>query len=190
MGKVLWSLLVLACFSIAPANGQEENHSQERAKTEQPKAFHAYRVDFVISELEDGKKINSRHYSMDLNSGDHQQLKIGTRVPVATGSASGPEASALVNTQFQYMDVGTNIICRLDEHGDDVDLDVHGDFSNFSAPDTQHASANVVHQPIIRSMIINGSTLASLSKAVVIGVVDDPNSNREFQLEATVTKLK
>jgi len=39
-------------------------------------------------------------------------LKIGDRVPIATGSFSGgggASVSPLVNTQFQYLDVGVNI---------------------------------------------------------------------------------
>jgi general secretion pathway protein D len=37
-------------------------------------------------------------------------LKIGDRVPIATGSFAGTSTgSALVNTQFQYLDVGVNI---------------------------------------------------------------------------------
>ena len=31
---------------------------------------------------------------------------------------------------------------------------------------------------------------AALGKPVIIGAVDDPNSNRQFQLEATATRLK
>jgi hypothetical protein len=32
--------------------------------------------------------------------------------------------------------------------------------------------------------------LLVVGKPIVIGSVDDPNSNRQFQLEVTVTKLK
>ena len=45
--------------------------------------------------------------------GQRAQLKIGQRIPVATGSyssgASTSVVSSLVNTQFQYLDVGVNI---------------------------------------------------------------------------------
>src|SRR5690348_18126651 len=54
-------------------------------------------------------------------------LKIGDRVPIATGSfgAAGGlgGVSALVNTQFQYLDVGVNI--RSEEHTSELQSPVH-----------------------------------------------------------------
>jgi hypothetical protein len=189
----LWILAMFLALGLGSAHAQDENNSNEPAKAQQQKApLHAYRIDFGINELEDGKKINTRHYSMNLNSGDGEEIKIGTRVPVATGSysADGKDVNPLVNTQFQYMDVGTRIWCRLDERENEVGLSVRGEFSNISKADEQHGPVQLAHQPIIRNMSIGGSTLATPGKTVMIGVVDDPNSNREFQLEATVTRLQ
>jgi hypothetical protein len=39
-------------------------------------------------------------------------------------------------------------------------------------------------------MVIIGSTIIIPGKPVIIGSVADPNSNREFQLEVTATKLE
>jgi hypothetical protein len=39
-------------------------------------------------------------------------------------------------------------------------------------------------------MRIEASTVAVLGKTMVVGVVDDPNSKHQYQLEVTVTKLK
>ena len=188
---MLGFLIVFVAVGLQLAYGQDENKTKEPAKAEQPKAsLHAYRVDFAINELEEGKKINSRRYSMNLDAGDGQEIRIGTRVPVATASLDGKDVNPLVATQFQYLDVGTRIWCRLDEHGDDVGLSVKGEFSNFSPPDEEHGVQTRLRQPIIRNMSIGGSTLAVPGKTVVIGVVDDPNSNREFQLEATATRVR
>jgi general secretion pathway protein D len=52
----------------------------------------------------------------------HATLKIGDRVPIATGSFSpgvgGGGINALVNTQFQYLDVGVNIDITPHIHSD------------------------------------------------------------------------
>ena len=136
--------------------------------------IHSYRVEFAITELEGDKKINSRHYSMVQNSGTWNEIKIGTRVPVQTPQEPGGA-----------LDVGTSINCRLTEAGDDLALEVHSDFSNFSTPNEAQSS-----RPIVRQFRIGGSTLATSGKPVVIGALDDPNSNRQFQLQATATKLK
>ena len=171
--------------ALTPLQAQEDSKpaaADNRVKAERPeKPVHAYRIDFSIAELEDGKKINSRHYSMDLNSGSWNEIKIATRIPVVTEAYSGkPDV-----TQFQYIDVGTTISTRLEERGDELALDVHAEFSNIASTSEQHSP-----QPIIRQIKISGSTLAEAGKPVAIGAVDDPNSNRTFQLEATATRLK
>jgi hypothetical protein len=168
----------LTFCGLSFARPQEEtkpaSEENKTTKVERPvKPVHAYRVDFSISELEGGKKINTRHYLMDLNSGPWSQIKIGTRVPVSPTQGS-----------FQYIDLGTSIDCELEEQGVSLVLDVRSDFSNLSSPE-EHSS-----QPIIRQIKINGRTITEAGKAVLIGAVDDPNSSRQFQLEATVTSVK
>ncbi len=142
---------------------------------------HSYRLDFTINELEEGKKINSRQYSMNLNSGDQNEIKIGTRVPVEVKQG-----------EIQYLDVGTNIWCRLRDRVDiswlanDLMLNVRSDLSNFAIADQQGQST----RPVIRQVKIDSSAIASTGKSTVIGAVDDPNSKRQFQLEVTVTRVK
>src|SRR6202041_3705914 len=67
--------------------------------------------------------------------GQKASLKIGERVPVATGSfqsgISGLSVSGLVNTQFQYIDVGVNIDVTPHIHPDgDVTLKISLDVSS------------------------------------------------------------
>jgi hypothetical protein len=170
---VCLGLVLATSWNLRSAGAQEEH--KPAAETTGAKVVHAYRVDFSINELQDGKKTNTRHYSMILTSGDRNQVKIGTRVPVSTAQ-----------TGFQYLDVGTNISCRIvDGSGEDLMLEVHADFSNLSSPEEQHSA-----QPIIRQVTLSGTTVTTPGKSVIIGAADDPNSDRQFQLEATVTKLR
>jgi hypothetical protein len=140
------------------------------------KPVHAYRLDFSVNELEDGKKINTRQYSLNLNADDANEIKIGTRVPI--DSKQG---------EFQYMDVGTSIWCRIGERSDGIPLSVRAEISNFAMPDQ---GSGHEFRPVIRQLKINASTLVLLGKPLVVGSVDDPNSKRQFQLEVTVTKLR
>jgi hypothetical protein len=156
-----------------PAIQESKSKPDQHEKPVQP-----YRLDFTLNELEAGKKINTRHCSMNLTAGSTNEIKIGTRVPVSTGAGS----------QFQYMDVGTNIWANLREVGNDLQLDVRSDVSNLdmsSARDHSNSSA-----PIVRQIQINGKTLLVTGKAITVGTIDDPNSNHEFQLEVTSTKLR
>jgi|ERR1700722_1983433 hypothetical protein len=140
-------------------------------------AVHAYRLDFSVKELEDAKIINTRQYSMNLQANDANEIKIGTRVPVETGEGH----------QFQYIDVGTNIWCRIEERPDGIPLSVKAEVSNFAIP--EQSTGHELH-PIIRQLQIKASTLAQLGKPMIVGSVDDPNSKRQFQLEVTVNRLK
>ena len=90
--------------------------------------------------------------------------------------------------QLEYLDVGTNIGCRLHDStelrslANDVSLNVKADVSNLASEQRG--------QPVIRQLRIEASTIVELRKTTVVGIVDDPNSKRQFQLEVTVTRLK
>src|SRR5262249_27853346 len=82
--------------------------------------------------------------------GQKASLKIGDRVPVATGSfqpgIGGVGINPLVNTQFQYLDVGVNIDITPRIHaGREVTLKVMMDISNV----TGQSNIGGISQPII-----------------------------------------
>jgi len=188
-----WTIAVLGfiiCWAAtaraqdaAPAKNNDEAKASAQAKSDaetaarrEEKPIHAYRLDFSVNELEDGKTINTRQYSMNLQADDANEIKIGTRVPVETGQG-----------QFQYMDVGTSIWCRIGERAEGIPLSVRAEISNFAI--TEQSTGHEYH-PVIRQLQIKASTLAQLSKPMIVGSEDDPNSKRQFQLVVTVTRLK
>ncbi len=82
--------------------------------------------------------------------GQKASLKIGDRVPVATGSfqpgIGGVGINPLVNTQFQYLDVGVNVDVTPRVHANgDVTLKVAMDISSV----TGNANIGGIQQPII-----------------------------------------
>ena len=82
--------------------------------------------------------------------GQKASLKIGDRVPVATGSfqpgIGGVGINPLVNTQFQYLDVGVNIDITPRIHaGREVTLKIMMDISNV----TSQTNIGGISQPII-----------------------------------------
>jgi hypothetical protein len=164
---------ILMAGGVAIARAQDPTASKPASEAE--KATNAYRLDFSVNEIEEGKKINTRQYSMNLNAEDANEIKIGTRVPVEAKQG-----------EFQYLDVGTNIWSRIGERSNGLALSVRAEISNFAMPDQQTQMA----RPVLRQLSIKASTVAQLGKPMIVGSVDDPNSKRQFQLEVTVTKLK
>jgi 3D (Asp-Asp-Asp) domain-containing protein len=166
-------LVISLCWSTPISRAQEQTPAKTQAESVD-KATNAYRLDFTINEIEDGKKVNARQYSMNLNAGDANSIKIGTRVPVEAKQG-----------EFQYIDVGTNIWSRVKERDNGLALEVRAEISNFAIPDQANRS-----MPLLRQMQINASTVMLPGRSTVVGSVDDPNSKRQFQLEVTVTRLK
>jgi hypothetical protein len=186
---VLWSLVFLGiifCGEMGIGRAQETAPSKNTAQTEpatdvkqkssEPRPIEDYNLDFAINELEDGKKINSRQYSLKLNTNDSNEIKIGTRVPVETKEG-----------EFQYLDVGTNIWAQIREQKGQMELVVRAEVSNFAIP--EQGDKRDPH-PALRQLKISGSTLLPISRPMVLDSVDDPNSKRTFQLEVMATKLK
>lgn len=82
--------------------------------------------------------------------GQKATLKIGDRVPIATGSfqpgIGGVGINPLVNTQFQYLDVGVNIDITPRVHaGREISLKLTLDVSAV----TSHVSIGGIDQPVI-----------------------------------------
>ncbi len=180
MRKIIAALIVVITVGLyagaRPAEAQDE--SKPKANPIAP-----YRLDFSLDELQDGKKINTRHYTSQLVAGQENDIRIGLRVPVVTGDTKGEK-------QYQYLDVGTNIKCDSRERGDDIELIVDAEVSDIDTPAPGAPLATPYLAPIIRQVKIEGRVLLTTGKPILIGSVDDPNSKREFQLEVTATKLR
>jgi hypothetical protein len=175
---MLWLVVLGIAFwsGAATARAQEGTSAKPMADDTQ-KAAAAFRIDFALDETEDGKTINTRHYSMNLVPGfaTSNEIKIGTRVPV-----EGKDGN------MQYIDVGTTIWSRMVERGDSLQLEVRAELSNFANPEQESRTT----MPLLRQLHISASTVATIGKPTVVGIVDDPNSKRQFVLAVTVTKLK
>jgi hypothetical protein len=163
----------------AKPSAQTETSSDEKPAAQREKEkvpLDTYHLAFLLAELEDGKKINTREYSTTVTTNEGNEIKIGTRVPVEAKEG-----------EFQYLDIGTNIFARISESRGQTELNVRAEISNFAGPEEQDKPDT---HPIIRQVKMTGSTELPLSKSIVIASADEPNSKRQFQLEVTATKVK
>jgi hypothetical protein len=181
-------ILLMAICGVVFCSSASVGHAQETAKPQtedQSKEVHKKlppmpcRLEFTLSEMQDGKKINTRHYSMDLNVGEQDKIRIGTKAPLEVGEQGG-------NIQVTYQDVGTAIWANLDERQDVIVLRVSAEVSSFASP---YEVSHPGDRPFFREISFHGSTVVAFGKALSIATLDDPNSDHQFQLEVTVTKL-
>ncbi len=110
--------------------------------------------------------------------GQKASLKIGERVPVATGSfqpgIGGVGINPLVNTQFQYLDVGVNIDITPHVHADgEVTLKMMMEISSV----TGQSSIGGISQPIIGQRKIEHEIRLKDGEANLLGgIMDDPQT--------------
>jgi general secretion pathway protein D len=102
-------------------------------------------------------------------------LKIGERVPVATGSfqpgIGGVGINPLVNTQFQYLDIGVNIDVTPHIHGDrEVTLKISMEVSSVVG----QSSIGGISQPIIgQKKVEHEVRLRDGESSLIGGILDD-----------------
>jgi hypothetical protein len=177
--KMLMGVLLLVLLTGATAVKRAHAQVPVIANPSAEKSTAAYRLDFSVNEMEDGKKINSRQYSMIIKPEGSNEVKIGTRVPVEASQGN-----------WQYLDVGTNLWSRLEDLQGQIGLVARADISNFATPEEIQSLQRDSRRPLIRQLHIDASTIAVLGKPMLLGSVDDPASKRQFQLEVTVNKLR
>jgi len=184
---ILFTITVTLILMVGKSVSRAQEKEDKTEKVSKPPV--AYHLDFSLNELEDGKKINTRQYSMNvlavqsgprLPIGYEKDLKIGTRVPVEMDQG-----------KMEYLEIGTSIRCQLfgDETGL-ISLDARADVSNLVPRNEKDQYMPAGRNPILRQLQIQSSGTVTLGKPMSLGTVDDPDSKRQFQLEVTVTKMR
>lgn len=160
--------------------------AQETSKTDVPqvKSMDSYNVEFTVNELENGKKINSRTYSMQIPNDpirgaqlpwtEWKRLRVGSQVPIPAGEKG-----------FNYKDVGMDIDCRyfLMENGK-LTMATIWEYSSLGGEQGHEMSL-----PVFRHVRSEVETVVSLDKPTVISEVDDVASTHRYSFEVKVTKI-
>ena len=176
-------LTLVVCFfpCARPLTAQEEkpgNVSKDTVLPPKAKSSDAYRVEYSVRELEDGKKINSRSYKLLVQKDEWQRIRVGSRVPYLAGEK-----------QIQYADVGINIDCRVTE-ARERDVTLHSVFDSSSLAREERVVGEGVSNPVFRHVRAESATPIVLGKPTVIDVVEDVISSHQYEIEVTVTNVK
>ena len=108
-------------------------------------------------------------------------MKIGSRIPIATGSyqtgAATALVSSLVNTQFQYQDVGVNIEMTPSIHYDhDVTLKIKIEVSAESGTET----ISGVTEPIISQRVVDQTIRLREGEASILGGIQNKQEQNNW----------
>lgn len=137
-----------------------------------------YRLTYTVTESDSGKRVGAQHFTMIVVSGASSLLKQGSRVPVATGTYnSGSSAS---QTQFTYLDVGLNIQASVDEYyAEGVKLRTKMEQSAIA----EEKSGVGTQDPIVRQTLLEGTSILTQGKPLMLGSLDIPGSTRHLDVE-------
>lgn len=115
------------------------------------------------------------------SDGQKADLKIGSRIPIATGSfqpgIGGVGINPLVNTQFQYLDVGVNITIQPTVHlNSDVTLKVTMDISS----QTTSVDIGGIQQPVISQRKIDHQVRLREGEVNLLGGIFEDQDNKTY----------
>jgi hypothetical protein len=177
MKKLLPLMFVFALVSALPA---QQPSTQEAAKP----AETAYKLSFKIYEMEDGKRINERTYVFPAISTLANQrtrpssIKVGVRTPIT-----------VKEHETQYLDVGMNLDCSLEDVEGRLMASISIELSNFAMPD-QLEDPRRGGDPVLRQMRQGFRIQLPVGKPVMVTSLDDINSKKRTQIEVTATRFE
>ena len=163
------------CLPLIPNSASAQQEKGKEAATTEQKPLVAYRIEFNVREIEDGKRLNSRNYMMVVEDGDSAKIRVGNRVPYQ-----------VAEKQFQYQDVGMNIDCRPREREDSLALAILVEFSSL-APQTE---TTPLFNPVFRTERTEVESIVRPGKPTLVASMDDVVTNRRYEIEVTATKVK
>lgn len=180
----MFVMLALASQAVAQSDKKTDNpgSTAQNGNGAVNKPLNVYRLDFALSEFADGKKVNTRNYTITAREDEMNKLRSGARYPVATATVEKNE------TQYQYVDIGVSIDCRVVERGGYLELNAVVDSSVIEGADAHSATYPSIG-PVIGQMKSDIRSLVRPGIATMVSSMEDPASKRRFQLDVTATKV-
>ncbi len=201
MQKAYWksllmtAVLALLWFGAGLAKAQDDTakktETTESPAPEQRKPeVHVYRLDYKMYELDDGKRTNSRSYTLLARSSkspiDRAHLRTGNRVPIRRSGASSNNMQVIPG-DIEYEDVGMNIDSSVEEQSNKILVGTV--LAMSSVVPNEPGAANPTGNPVFRTLRLEDVTLAIPGKPTLVGAIDDVTANRRYEIEVTVTKI-
>jgi hypothetical protein len=101
-------------------------------------------------------------------------VRVGTKLAVTSGPG-----------QFQYVDVGTNLECRLEARNSRLTLDTNVEFSGVeTGPQVSPGG------PSIRQVRSHTKSEVPLAVPTRLAMFDDPVTRHSYEIEVTATRIK
>lgn len=185
MRKAKWNALILvpalALASLGVQAAASPRHGEqaqpEQAAKKEPGA-NVYRVNYKVSEVENGKTINARSYTLMVKAGSTAMSRVRSQVPFDSGPRVLP--------RYEYQNVGTDINCTVTEQEGKLLVSTRLDVSTLASEGPAVTSG----RPVKRELMLTDVAAAAIGKPTFVGSIDAAASNRRYVVEVTVTKAR
>jgi hypothetical protein len=176
---VTLALLLMGVANVPRIAAQEGARQDEAQST----PSESYKLDFTVSELDNGKKINSRSYSTLMRAEaapkwtGGRSLRAGSRVPVAVGATNANGADDLeigMNIDYRIMPMANGKVAV---------------WANWQYSTVENALERETGHPVIRHVSPQVDALIPVNKPTIVSEVDDVASTRHYVFEVKVTKV-
>lgn len=177
MKKIVSSMPIVAFLAMASSAGL----AQAPEKAAETQKF--YKLEFTIKEVEAGKVLDSRSYSVIAAQdakGNRVSIRAGTKIPVNAGG------------NFSFWDIGVNIDCQvMAEVEGRLSLSVNADISSTptAAETAGQAAGGANGPPAIRQNRWVSVVTIPLRKPALVFASDDMVSKRQMQMDVTATPV-
>jgi type II secretory pathway component GspD/PulD (secretin) len=163
-------------LSLSASAANMEEARKIVVELDQPRK--SYRVTFTLVQVEAGKRMGARKFSLVLWANERTTLKQGQRIPITTGADKKESVTAV---QVQYVDVGLNLQASIE--GNRLSTKVEE-----SAVVPSAAAANP-EEPSIAQTVLEGSSLLKIGSPLVIGSLELPGSTHRQDVEVLVEAI-
>ena len=140
-----------------------------------------FRLVYTVTEMDGTQRIGVQHFAMVLAAGARTVMKQGSRIPVAVGMGE-PGGAPGNKTQITYLDVGLNIDATVDGYVDGVRLRTKVEQSSVAT----ETSGVGLQDPVIRQTLLEGTSILTQGKPLVLGALDVPGSTRHLEVEVVL----
>ncbi len=152
----------------------------------------SYRLTYTLTEMDGGKRVGTpQHFALVVAPGQRTTVHLGSKVPIAVGTYSSGGANGTnmspVQTQYSYVDVGTNFDATLDEVAGGGRLKSKVEQTSAVA---ENGVADPLHQPVVRQATLEGMSMLTLGKPLVLGSLDIPGSAAHMDVEVVMEAVK
>jgi hypothetical protein len=189
--KLTFGILAIALMLTmggARTLAQTETPKQNAGTSNTEAASTTYRLTYTVTELDGAKRVGTQHFSLTVNSDTRDsQVKLGSKVPIATGSYGSSSSPEPPHIQFQYVDVGLNIAAHVREFATGVE--VYSKLEQSSVAE-EKATLPPSNDPVIRQATLQNTALLTQGKPVMLGSLDVPGSTRHLDIEVVLEVVR